>query len=342
MNAATASLEASIAQAKKDGLTDEDILAQLKAGGRPTRRILLAFLHYYEGAQGITLPAALGWRERAGAAVLSIGAYVSLIAWVAAAIELWALLIWRWLPVDLLTFEVRQPVYTLDVAELATIAVAFPVFLFLSRAIATQVRQRSQRFDSVDRTRLTSLFLVFVACATLASMSIFGWGAALVVVAAVLIFLYYLSDLRAQTPIARNRVYAGIAVVAVAVSLAFGIVDIGAPIQARAAWHDGLSTDALRVIRWRLYDRYTDAVKHKRPIALPAVIDVRTFSKDERDALESPVPFSYTSLGASRYRLCTTFEYEGDPADSGYYGPDLAHGPGRACFTLDARVEPAR
>jgi len=327
-------LEAFITAAKERGVADDFIVALLKQNGWSERRIFVAFSLHYERVLGSAVPARGGRVEYASDAFSYLLAFISLCCWACATGAVFYALIDRWFP-DKLDYDIAGETFRDTVSwELATIIVAFPIFAFVSRSIATNLRRTPERAESGVRKWLTYLALVLAAVALLgdgiAFLNAFLTGALTVrfvlqtVVLLTLaggIFTYYLLSVRGE-PVAleRDRIFAGIATVAAGAALILGFVGVGTPAHMRQLADDRRRVDDLNTLETLLTDFRAN---HPRLPPNLAELDEPVLPKDP----VSGKGYTYRPLDASHYQLCATFE-----TDSDGYDARFPHGSGLTCF----------
>jgi hypothetical protein len=149
-----------ITTAKARGISDEFVVSLLRQNGWSERRIYQAFSTYYEGVLGAPLPSRGGAAEYAGDAFLYLLAFISLTFWAYALGHLCFVLIDRSFPSGLDSVYALTSFRHAVTYELATIIVAFPIFLFVSRAISSGLATHPERAESGVRKWLIYIALV--------------------------------------------------------------------------------------------------------------------------------------------------------------------------------------
>jgi hypothetical protein len=339
-------LETFIASAKERGVDDAFLVALLRQNGWSERRVYAAFSSYYGHALGAPVPSRGRGIEYARDAFSYVLAFIALGAWTVAVGHLFFVLIDRWLPSGLDAVPAESIRY--DVAgELATIIVAFPVFVLVSRAIAQGLARRPESADSGVRAWLTYCALVVASIVLIGDcvwfLASFLQGdltgrfvlkSCVVVLLAGGVFWYYLSTVRAEAVDVRwNRAFGAAACVAVAAALVLGFFDIGSPQHARAVAADERRLSDLRAIANAIHASRGGAPATRR-IALPRSLNdvhVETYARDP----ETDAPYAYAPGAGAGYRLCATFQTE----DRSAAAAPLGHPAGAHCFALDATRE---
>ncbi len=330
--------------AKGQGAADDFVVALLRQNGWSEKRIYQAFGTWYETRTGATVPNDGGRIEAAKDAFFYLLAFITLGIWT---IQLGALLftaIDRTFPNPSLGFANYQSMTRTMANELASIMVAFPLFIYITRAIVQGTQQQPERLESSVRKWLTYIALVITASTMITDLvtfleyllrgdlsTKFVLKVLVVLVIAGGVFAYYLDSLRSQTAVStRNRLFAYAALAVAAFGIIVGFVQIGSPAVQRAASED---------VR-RLYDlSFLAQGIHVRLAArsqLPQTIqEVQRVSGDTGTSITDPVsgqPYEYIPLQGVSYRLCATF----NRPSPDYFAAQWAHTAGHFCFTRNA------
>ena len=334
--AASDSLGEFIAAAKAKGLDDASLVALLKQNGWSERRIYAALSSFHEGEIGMPIPARGGRSENARDAFFYLLAFVTLGIWAVALVILANGLVDRLFPSALDSVYENAEYFRDSIAgELASLIIAFPIFLFVSYRIARETLARPESLESGVRKWLTYIALVITA------MTLVGDGVwflreflvgdlttRFVLKALALfavsggIFWYYLASMRAERARALDRPFAIAASVAVLGCLIWGFMGIGSPYYERALAFDLRRENDLMSLRSQIDEWYG---KHKK---LPLQI-----SKEATVDPETNKPYEYLRGAGSHYQLCTTFKTD-RPATS---PSDWTHHHAEhTCFPLDA------
>ena len=245
--------------------------------------------------------------------------------------------------------------------SVAVIAIAFPMFLLLSKKLHGEFCARPEKLNSGVRRWLTYLTLFITSCALI------GDGVTLLFtllsgeltlrfilkVAAVLLlsgvpFRYYFSVLRIdheQYSVSRLHTrFFLISLVVTSLFVLYGIMLVGSPMQGRAEKFDEQRISDLRAIQSEILNEvYGSAlgapVPASKPQTLPkslpkdleAVAAGVTYRKLRITDPETEQPYRYDVHGTA-YELCATFDL---PRDLGY---DVFwnHPSGEHCFGFDA------
>ncbi|MDP9017940.1 MAG: DUF5671 domain-containing protein [Candidatus Eremiobacteraeota bacterium] len=335
-----------IRAAKAHGVTDDFAARLLKYNGWSDRSIFQAYSAYYGQTLGNPVPSRGNPIEYARDAFFYLLAFITLGFWTFALGNLFYNLIDR-LAYDPLSNGQWSAAHSNISFDVASMLVTFPIFLWMTWIIQRETARRPETLDSGVRKWLTYLALVIAASSLMGdavwflqqflsgSLSqAFVLKSLVLVVIAGGVFVYYLGAVRADSAtVARDRIFAGIAVLAVAIGIIAGFSNNGSPSAQRERAFDEIRTRNLNQIenavsaRWRL----------SRPSRLPArLIDLPNANAMPHDP-ETHAPYGYRIIAGSRYTLCATF------ATSTTSDPEARpwqHNAGRACFDLDATVPP--
>lgn len=245
--------------------------------------------------------------------------------------------------------------------QMASIAVAFPIFLAVMRTILREAQDRPERLQSGVRKWLTYIALLVTAGAMITDLiwflnyflsgeltSRFVLKALTVMLICGGIFVYYLSPLRwdRNTNVAQARrrsLKFGIgAAAAVAVSFAIGLGVAGSPSEQRHMEADRKRIEDLRAIASAVNAWYRQAKLNQSSVLIPSALtelvdkgmdSSRTIDPETRN------PYGYDVRSSTTYELCATFSAAGE--ESPVTGTHFwQHGKGWNCFILDASEPP--
>src|SRR5579862_45937 len=155
-----------IRTAKKGGVADDSIVAMLRHNGWSERRVYRALAEYYGELLGMAIPARVQRGENARDAFLYLLNFISLGFWTVAIGQIWYAVIARWFP-DPAVYSYGTSLREEIATQLATVIVAFPLFLFVHNLIARELQKRRDLYDSGVRKWLTYLTLVAAALVVL-------------------------------------------------------------------------------------------------------------------------------------------------------------------------------
>jgi hypothetical protein len=332
-------VRAFVQAAKAKGASDESLIALLKQAGWPSREALAALREYYEQATGIPLPARGASGESARDAFFHLLAFCTLAAWTISLGSLLFTLIEQAFP-DAVT-SVRREIFVMQsiATEIASLLIAFPVYLLVSRSIVRETARRPGVSESGVTRWLTWLALLIAAGIIIGDLITFvAWllrgelsvrFVLKVIVVGILaggVFWYYLGSLGAvrRPP---NRLFAAAAAIAVVASIAGGFVQTGPPGRQRARAADQRRVEHLQ--------RFVHEA-HARWVATSAM--PKEFPLDLRDP-ETGRPYEYRVRSGPEFEVCAVFDTEG-ASELSYTDRRWHHRRGRHCFQFDARVAP--
>jgi Domain of unknown function (DUF5671) len=339
-----------IERAKARGASDQALVGILAARGWPEKQVYEALAAHYEHLTGIEIPPRTGAGTAAKDAFFYLLIFATLATWTIGLGSLAFTLIDQWLPDTLFSGGYAQTLGTYNIAAaMASVLVAFPIFLLVSLAAIRDARIQPERFNSPVRKWLTYMALVIAAGAFIGDLiaaltyllrgeltSRFLAKALVVLVISGGVFFYYFVGLKkpdARSKLTRDSWMALLSAVVVAVMVVLGFAHIGAPSTQRT----------IRADQKRVQDLYQ----------LSTQIDARWRSNDDKlpqhldelsgVALADPVTraaYEYHVKEGSRYELCATFSAPSGPDTSIRSPGKWSHPMGRQCFSLDA-TQPA-
>jgi hypothetical protein len=149
--------------ASASGIADDFAVELLRQQGWSQRRALQAYATLYAERLGLTIPARGGRFEYARDAFTYLLTFISLAAWTCAVGRVFYELIDRWFPNGLATPYAQQNLMSTLHFELATIIVAFPVYVAANIIISRGLAAHPEAADSGVRKWLTSIALVIAA-----------------------------------------------------------------------------------------------------------------------------------------------------------------------------------
>lgn len=330
---------------KTHGASDEFVVALLRQNGWSEKRIYQAFGAWYEAHTGTAVPGSGGRIEAAKDAFLYLIAFITLGIWTIQLGSLLFTVIDHRFPNPALDYTTSDWSIRQVADELASIIVAFPLFVFVTRGILRGLQNQPERLESSVRKWLTYLALVITASCMIADVvtflayflrgdlsTRFVLKVLTVLVIAGGVFAYYLDSLHRDRSLpARNRWFALAATAAVAFGIIFGFAHIGSPSDQRSASQDSRRLYDLSSIAGAVHNRWS--TRGQKEFVLPATIHDLEPTNPTASTLD-PVtgrPYEYTLIGATNYRLCATFARP-SPSDV----PRIwRHASGHACFALD-------
>ncbi len=327
---------------KSHGASDEFVVALLRQNGWSERRIFQAFSAWYESRTGKAVPNGGGRIEAAKDAFLYLLAFITLGIWAIQLGALFFVVIDRSFPNPVIdypnTFVIR------GIADhLASVIVAFPLFLLVTRGIVRSVQRQPEHLESSVRKWLTYLALVITASTMIGDVVTFlayflrgdldtRFILKVVTVLAIAggVFAYYLDSLRRDNvSSARNWFFAIAAFAAVAFGIVVGFARIGTPGTQRIASEDVRRLSDLSSLAQGLHMKWLQ--RGANAYAFPDAIQKLQPGTSVTDPVTGQY-YEYTPLQGTSYRLCATFSRSNGPPDTVQW----RHPAGRTCFTLDA------
>jgi len=317
-------LQEFIHASKNKGASDEFLAALLIRRGWPEDAVYSALGDYWTAVTGVAVPQRKSSAESAREAFLYLLAFSTLCCWATALGSAMFTFIDHWFPDPVVQPSYYQNIRSSVTWQMATLAVAFPIFLLVMRAILKENAANPEQLQSGVRRWLEALLngeiTVRFVLKSLVVMIICG-----------AIFVYYLRSLRARAT-GMNLPFAvgsGLAVTAVFL-IGFGVA--GTPAENRLQQGDATRVRALEQLEQAIRATATVPPSLGQLVQQGRIRDAQT-----RDPVTGR-QFEFRSLGGDGYQLCATFSRASE-AEGPYevYGSAFwHHGPGRTCYALDA------
>ena len=238
---------------EQEGVTDEFLVGMLRDKGWPAKDIYAVFAQRYAEQTGIEIPEPPGRLEAAREAFFHLLAFVTLGTWIFSIGSIWFDLIEAWVPdpaVDRFDGFVIGHVSR----QLASIIVAFPVFMWATRSILRDQMENPDKAESAVRRWVSNIGLLLTALVFLGDLitfvtvllqgevtARFALRCCVVLVLAGAVFLYYsrgLGKSRTLPPVTWHRVFAGCAGLAMLLTLGLGFWSNGSPSSVRVLNED--------------------------------------------------------------------------------------------------------
>jgi len=344
------------------GVSRDEIARSLEKGGWSAREIQTALDAFVETELPVPVP-----RKRVSSSPKEAFLFLVLFSTLYTAAFAFGSMLF-----DLINLTMPQPGETVSWwisslrAGIASVVVAFPIFLFMCRLIAREtIRNPGQKISPIRRwlTYLT-LFVAATAivCDLITLIITFLEGditlrfSLKVVVVAILAggtFLYYLRDLR-RDEVAPSAVperaragaklaFAGLITSVIAV-LAMGFWFTGSPMRARLLAQDRQRVQDLTAICGRAESYYRDKGRLQESLAA-CDISPATFVQQRKDRVTGEL-YVYRVVDATHFEVGATFALPSAPNEtvqhrysSGYFASDEAgfwkHGAGWQTFRID-------
>jgi Domain of unknown function (DUF5671) len=334
---------------KAKGASDEFLAAFLTRRGWPVDDVYAALGRYWERATGLSVPERKGAGESSRDAYYYLLLFSTLATWATALGSMLFQFVDHWFQdaVSGTPFDLRQSVTW----QMASIAVAFPIFLVVTRIIVREIREHPERLRSAVRKWLTYIALLGTAGTMIGDLiwfldyflmgeitARFVLKSLTVMVICGCIFFYYFGSLRTNTSKMRNRSFGIGASVVVVVAFCIGLGVVGTPSAQRHVRADVTRAIDIRRIAAALKSWRDRAVLANSTPVLPLDLSVIRaqggLSEEEIADPETKEPYEYRLISGSRYELCANFA--ASERERGIGSPFWHHGRGRACFFLDA------
>jgi hypothetical protein len=156
-------LSAFLRRAKEHGVSDEFVVAMLRQNGWSERRIYRAYSAYYADVLGQPLPTRHQPVEASRDAFLYLLNFITLGFWTVALGQIFYMLIAHRFPDPTQRYPYAGSLREQISWQVASVIVAFPIYLFVHGIIQRQLRLRPDLYDSGVRRWLTYIALVIAA-----------------------------------------------------------------------------------------------------------------------------------------------------------------------------------
>jgi hypothetical protein len=148
--------------ARLQGITDEILVGLLRGRGWPEEDVYRALADHYEGRSGIQVPV----YKRSGSAkdaFLYLLSFSTLATWTIGLGSVMFTLIDRWIKDPLSPINYYASGYYQMAGSLASVIVAFPVYLLVMRYIVRELEIHPEKLESAVRKWLTYIALLIAA-----------------------------------------------------------------------------------------------------------------------------------------------------------------------------------
>lgn len=347
-----------ISAGRAKGASDEFLAALLIRRGWPADSVYAALARYWETATGLAIPERTGSGESAKDAFLYLLSFSTLATWSGALGSMLFQFIDYWIP-DRVSPHMVYNLRSMVTWQMASIAVAFPIYLLLTRLIFREAASGPERLQSGVRKWLTYIALLGTAGAVICDLiwflDYFLTGeltlrfvlkSATVMAICSGIFAYYIGSLRwsRSTDVSRERrrnlVFGAAATIAVVTAFCIGMGVAGTPSVQRRFEADRKRVGDLQNLASAVKLWHDQRQHGNSDAAIPATLaELGTQQRGLRLAdPETNTPYEYRQQSGNRYELCATFvaEAAGDRYTNAYTPQFWNHGKGRTCFALDA------
>lgn len=329
-----------IREAKAKNVGDDAILIVLRQRGWSDRKIYDGLTAYYEEVIGTPAPSRGGRAENAREAFFYLLSFAMLGVWVVALVWLGDLLIDRAFPSPL---DV-SPYQRSGIAwQMASVIVAFPIYLWINYLLGREIAQRPETLDSGVRKWLTYIALVITAGTLVGDavwfLTTFLTGdlsqrflakAFMLFVVVGGVYWYYLVTIRSDRPARNyNRSFGSLAVVAVLVAIVLGFAGIGSPSHGQGLNYDNQRTQDLFALASSVTQTY--ASSKRLPKTLKEIDPAGAHSRDPQG-----ISYRYLPSAAPYYSLCASFNTDTRPSARDPW----RHNSGQWCYHFNATQTP--
>jgi len=358
--AETLKLSDFIEASKAKGASDSFLADLLVHRGWPQADVYAALGKYWQRTTGLPIPERVTGGESARDAFLYLLSFSTLATWTSALGSMLFQFIEHWLP-DPIAHHAFYSLRSAVTWQLASIAVAFPIFLGVIRAILREAQSHPERLESPVRKWLTYIALLLTAGAMICDLiwffdyflnggltSRFVLKAATVMVICGAIFAYYLGSLRwdRNTDVIRAKrrslKYAIGATAAVVIAFIVGLGLAGTPSVQRRIEADGSRVENLRGIAYAVQSWHSHAITNHSSEPLPRSLSElagKGVTALELSDPETKRPYEYRVQSDTAYQLCAVFSAADEP-DEQHQSQFWNHRRGRTCFTVDVTENP--
>ena len=357
----SAELTSFMEASKSKGMSDEFLTAFLVQQGWPKDEVFATLGGYWERATGLAIPQRVGRGESSRDAFLYLLSFATLATWASALGSMLFRFIEYWFP-DPVTLVHAYNLRSAITWQMASIAVAFPIFLLVMRIILAEVRAQPERLQSGVRKWLTYIALLLTAGGLIGDLICFFdyfltgeltvrflLKALTVLLMCAAIFFYYLGSLRWEresdlAPERKDSLRFGAGAVAVVVgAFCVGLGVAGNPSAQRHLEADGQRVQNLKAIAATIHSQFTRPRTTQAGVSLPSsLLELQRYgirSSQTQDP-ETRAPYEYRPRTSTVYELCAVFseasERDQMPVTQFWY-----HGKGQTCFVLDASSQPS-
>jgi len=322
----------------------------LTSRGWSEKEVHEALAAHYEHLMGIDIPRRGGRGGGAAArdAFFYLLAFATLATWTIGVGSLAFTLIDRSLVDTLASATFQYDNYSIA-ESLASIIVAFPIYLLVSRIVLRETNAHPEKLQSPVRKWLTYMALVIAAGCFIGDLvttltyflrgeitSRFLAKAFVVLVLSGGVFSYYYGGLRkaedtsAPVRLIRDSWMAALSALIVAAMVVWGFSSLGAPKTQRALRADATRIQDLYQLSSQIHGSWNpnSFLDRKLPSSLDEMPNVR------KSDPSTHTPYEYHTKGGSQYELCAMFSL---PSQQDESRPSMwSHPAGHYCFSLDA------
>ncbi len=337
-----------IERAKASGASEQSLVGILTARGWPEKEVYEALARHYEQVTGIEIPSRGGTGTAAKEAFFYLLIFATLATWTVGLGSLAFTLIDHWLPDTLFSGGYTQAYEIYNIAAaVASVLVAFPIYLLVSAAAISDARKNPEKSSSPVRKWLTYMALVIAAGAFIGDLitiltyllrgevtSRFMAKALVVLLLSGGVFYYYFFGLRKPEEAdvrrrwSRDRWMAVASAIAVIVMVVVGFAQIGAPSTQRLLRADQKRVQDLYQLSAQIANQWKE--KGRLPQHLDEISGVALADPITRTA------YGYRAKEGSHYELCATFSAASRDENQASRVNLWSHPGGYHCFETDA------
>ncbi len=326
----------------------QSLLGVLVANGWPEKEVYIALAEHYRRQTGIEIPRRVSGGTSAKDAFFYLLIFSTLATWTIGLGCLAFALIDRWLA-DPLFYGYQQAFDTYTITtSLASLIVAFPLFLLISRTVIREATAHPEKLDSSIRKWLTYMALVIAAAVFMGDLiaalayllrgeltSRFLAKSFVVLSLSGGVIFYYFGGLRktdaAVSKLSRDKLMAGLSSAIVAVMLVLGFSQSGPPRAQRELRADNQRVSQLYQLSTAIRN-YWSSHASQLPTGINQLPGV---------AFADPIthaPYEYRPGQGSQYQLCAIFARSSEHQVPDSVPNPWTHLAGRRCFPIDATV----
>jgi hypothetical protein len=337
-----------IENAKARGASEQTLVGVLAARGWPEKEVYETLAAHYEGLTGIQIPRRASAATAAKDAFFYLLAFSTLATWTIGLGSLAFSLIDQWLADALFSTAYNQAYETYGIAAaMASILVAFPIYMLVTRTVNRDVSTHPEKLNSSVRKWLTYMALVIAAGVFIGDLvtaltyllrgeitsRFLAKAFAVLVLSGGVFFYYYFGqrkpeEVDAPRGLGRDASMAILSALVVSLMVILGFLRIGGPATQRMARADDKRIQDIYQLSAQIQNRWRSG---------------RTLPHDLGElsgvAISDPVTrraYDYHAGEGSKYELCATFSAPSRNDNAMVNRDDWSHAAGRHCFSLDA------
>jgi hypothetical protein len=341
-----------IGKALAAGISQESVVGMLAARGWPEKDVYEALAEHYQRSTGLEIPRRGSSGASAREAFFYLLIFAALATWTIGFGALAFALIEYWFADPLFRGVDHSWGSDSITYSLATLIIAFPLYLLVSRTVVRESAAHPEKLDSSIRKWLTYMALVIAACVFTGDLitalayllrgeftSRFLAKSLVVLLLSGGVFFYYFGGLRKiaagsaneTAPVRwnRDRVMAILSSAFVVILVILGFSQSGPPRSQRDLRADAQRISALYQISTSIAGYYGSHSSQ-----LPPSLD-QLNGQSTWDPI-THMPYEYHPGQGSQYELCATFNRKSDQREANAGPNPWIHPAGRHCFSIDA------